>query len=58
MPLKGRRAEVQKMTTGRGNSPRPVPMLKNTTKKRHAKLPHLVIFYLGFMPFILLLRTG
>lgn len=33
MPLKGRRAEVQKMTTGRGNSPRPVPMLKNTTKK-------------------------
>lgn len=32
MPLKGRRAEVQKMTTGLGNSPRPVPMLKNTTK--------------------------
>ena len=57
MPLKGRRAEVQKMATGRGNSPRPVPMLK-TQRKRHAKLPHLVIFYLGFMPFILLLRTG
>ena len=33
MPLKGRMAEVQKMATGRGYSPRPVPMLKNTTKK-------------------------
>lgn len=33
MPLKCRMAEVQKMTTGRGNSPRPVPMLKTQRKK-------------------------
>ena len=34
MPLKGRRAEVQKMTTGRGNSPRPVPMIKSKKKMK------------------------